>query len=123
VALLPVALFLSGPAIAPALIVGYGLADRLTDRAVHFEAGALVSTANNLGASIGTAATALVLDQVGAAAAVLVAAAAALVAMSLSKRSREPKRRWTGRTPARRPCPTIPHGGRPDRVPEESCCR
>ena len=94
-ALLPLALFLSGLVIAPALIIGYGTADRLTDRAVHPEAGALVSTANNLGASIGTAATALVLDRVGVPAALLVAVAAALATMSLSRR------RWAARlTPA-----------------------
>jgi len=75
--LLPVALFVSGLAIAPALVVGYGLADRLTDRPGDPEAGALVNTANNLGTSLGTAATALVLDHVGVPVALLVVAGAA----------------------------------------------
>lgn len=92
--LLPVALFAGGLVIAPALIVGYGLADRVTDRPADPEAGALVNTANNLGASIGTAATALVLDHVGVPAALLVVAAVALAATALSTR------RWTAGAPS-----------------------
>jgi hypothetical protein len=91
-ALLPLALFLSGLAIAPALVVGYGLADRLTDRPGHPEAGALVNTANNLGTSLGTAATALVLDHVGVPVALLIvaAAAAATAVTALSSARRLP---------------------------------
>ena len=74
--LLPVALFLSGLAITPALVVGYGFADQLTDRPVRAEAGALVSTANNLGTSVGAAGTALVVDHGGVAVALVVAAVA-----------------------------------------------
>ena len=76
-ALLPVVLCLCGLFIAPALVVAYRLADRLTDPRVHPEAGALITTANNLGASVGTAAAALVLDHVGVRVSLLVVAAAA----------------------------------------------
>ena len=92
--LFPVALFLSGLVIAPALVVGYGLADRLTGRTADPEAGALVNTANNLGISLGTAVTALVLDGVGAAAALLAVAAVAAATVLVGpchRRARRPR--------------------------------
>jgi hypothetical protein len=73
--------------------VGYGLADRLTDQPGRPEAGALVSTANNLGTALGTAATALVLDHVGVPVALLVviAAAAATAVTALSSVRHAPR--------------------------------
>jgi hypothetical protein len=89
--LLPVALFLSGLVITPALVVGYGFADQLTDRPVRAEAGALVNTANNLGTSVGAAGTALVVDHGGVAVALVVAAVAtAATAATALSRPRSP---------------------------------
>ena len=108
--LFPVALFVSGLVIAPALVVGYGLADRLTGRTADPEAGALVNTANNLGISLGTAVTAFVLDGVGAAAALLavaaVGAATVLVGPHRDARCRRRVRRTRAYQPSS-PCSSV----------------
>ena len=72
-----VAAFLVGLCISPLLIADYTSADALSDRSTRTQASTMVSTVNNLGGSIGTAATGLLLDS-GSPARALLAGALAL---------------------------------------------
>jgi predicted MFS family arabinose efflux permease len=117
--LLVVAMFLAGLVVAPALVAGYTVADRIADPAARSAARTLVTTVNNLGTAAGTAVAGVILDRAGLGAALLACAAGtAVIAAFAAPRSRARRdfsgtRSTTARSPRPSPARTSTRGSLP----------
>jgi predicted MFS family arabinose efflux permease len=112
--LLVVAMFLAGLVVAPALVAGYTVADRIADPAARSAARTLVTTVNNLGTAAGTAVAGVILDHAGLGVALLACAAGtAVIAAFAAPRSRRDlsgTRSTPARSPRTSPAPTSTRG-------------
>lgn len=92
-ALLALCLAATGIALAPAMVSGYLVVDRLTDDRDRLEAHTWVNTALNAGAAAASAGAGIVVDHVPASAAYLIAATAAAVLVAAGAAGLRTRRR------------------------------